>query len=65
MDNTLSQIVEIMFGSNRLQKGAFFSVDSYLDIPIAEIMFLASVTEKVAGKLYSEVDKDMQRKPYK
>lgn len=54
-----------MFGTNLLQKGAFFTVDSYLDIPIAEIMFLADVSEKMAGKLRIEVDREMQRKPNK
>jgi len=63
MDATLAQIVEIMFGTNLLQKGAFFSVESYLDIPIAEILFLANVSESMAGKLRVEVDKEVNRKP--
>jgi hypothetical protein len=65
MDTALSQVVEMMFGTNLLQKGAFFTADSYLDIPIAEIIFLASVSEKMAGKLSIEVDKEMQRRPKK
>ena len=52
----------MMFSTNLLQKGAFFNVDSYLDIPINEILFLSEVSSNVASKLNVEDKKDITRK---
>ena len=61
-DELRSKLVEVMFGTNLLQKGAFFNVDSYLDIPINEILFLSEVSSNVASKLNIEDKEDITRK---